>query len=336
MPSAFFTAPVGIDVPAGGAGRTTEPSALTLIGFTCGCCWKPLAGGVGNWIAPDVVFTLPVGACQLAGGVTPEGIWVPGITTEPLGNTVVPCGKEAEENCVPAGKVTPDGTVTPVGNCTLLGTCTPGGSLVPVGITQLSGITTPAGKVILAGKFTLEGISNCSGKETFEGKDVPLGGVKFDGKVTPPAFFPLTTGAKVLPSGKRIAPLVSMLTAGLVGSAIRPCCWVSGKKGRKEPAPLTFIEPSLLNCTKLAGKTPASTMPCTKVWFDSGGTVTPVGKDKLEGTTKPAGGLKSAGKVLPDRTCKLLGSCGYCPGFFTTGTNCRLPHTNEPSACMVG
>ena len=48
VPSALRTAPLGIAVPAGGAGRITDPSAFTLIGCTCGCCWKPLAGGVGN------------------------------------------------------------------------------------------------------------------------------------------------------------------------------------------------------------------------------------------------------------------------------------------------
>ena len=226
--------------------------------------------------------------------------------------------------------------MTPVGNCTLLGTWTPGGNLVPAGMVQLSGITTPAGRVMLGGNLTLGGISNCSGNETLEGNDVPLGGVKLGGKVTPPAFLPVTTGAKVLPSGKRIAPLASMLTAGLLGSAIRPCCWLSGRKGRKEPAPFTFIEPSLLNSTKLAGNNPASTIPCTSTWLVKGGTVTPVGIGKVDGKTIPAGGLKSGGRLLPGKTCKLLGNWGYCPGFFTTGTNCRLPHTKEPSACMVG
>lgn len=95
---------------------------------------KPLAGGAGKDQAPSLPLVAPVGGVQFVAGVTPAGIWLPGMTIEPFGNTVVPCGKAVPlVKVLPAGNMMPVGTVTPSAIFALAGTLTPGGSTVPVG-----------------------------------------------------------------------------------------------------------------------------------------------------------------------------------------------------------
>jgi len=68
----------------------------------------------------------------------PEGIDVPGITTEPLGNIWVPLGRLAPVPMfVPAGNMIPGGTTTSDAALTPVGICAPGGRMVPGGIMYL-------------------------------------------------------------------------------------------------------------------------------------------------------------------------------------------------------
>ncbi len=62
------------------------------------------------------------------------------------------------------------------------------------------------------------------------------------------------------------------------------------------------------------------------------GTVTPLGSGTVSFGTKPAGGWKFDGNVLPlSGVIKVSGNLGNSPGVDTIGTNCSFPSEYEPS-----